>query len=119
FETKPYYSALVKSIFKIGDTYYYARLTNHSKISIYKWVDNFTNFEFLNEFQSNYILAEGLGFVFNDNIIFGLGGSHSGDENGYPTNPQYSNELYYYNTTKDEFRKIENSFYEPRYMSLP
>lgn len=118
FEQKSNYGQLVKSIFKIGDTYYFTKLSGYNKISIYKWVDNFTNFEFLNEYQSEYI-AQGTGFVFNDNIIFGLGGETSADGNGNLTSFILNDKFYYYNTTNNEFKEIKNSFYEGRYVSLP
>ena len=118
FEQKNNYGQLVKSIFKIGDTYYFTKLSDYNKISIYKWIDNFTTFEFLNEYQSEYI-AQGSGFVFNDNIVFGLGGETSSDGNDNITSFQLNKEFYYYNTTNNTFKKIENNFFEGRYVSLP
>jgi len=118
FDKKSNYGQLTKSIFKIEDTYYFTKLSGYDKISIYKWIDNFAQFELLNEYQSNFI-AQGSGFVFKDNIIFGLGGQSSVDENGNMASFQLNDEFYYYNTTNNEFKKIENSFYEGRYVSLP
>lgn len=118
FDQRSNYGQLVKSVFKIGDNYYFTKLTGYNKISIYKWIDNFTNFEFLNDYQSEYI-AQGSGFVFNDNIIFGLGGESSSDGNGTITNYQLNSEFYYYNTTNRKFKKVKNFFYEGRYVSLP
>jgi hypothetical protein len=112
------YSQLVKSIFKIGDTYYFTKIAEYNKILIYKWTDNFTNFEYLNEYQADYI-AQGSGFVFNDNIVFGLGGQATGNQNGDIIDFQLNNKFYYYSTSENVFKKVDNTFYEGRYASLP
>ncbi|QKX06181.1 hypothetical protein HN014_15105 [Aquimarina sp. TRL1] len=109
FDQRKNYGQLVKSVFKIGETYYFTKLSNYNKISIYKWTDNFTKFQLLNEYQSEYI-AQGAGFVYNDNIIFGLGGEAAVGNN---------DKFYYYNITTNEFKEVKNNFYEGRYVSIP
>lgn len=118
FEERPNYGQLVKSIFKINGITYFTKINGYDKIQIYKWNNNYTEFELLNEYQANYI-AQGSGFVFNDKIIFGLGGEASADGNGNITGYNLNDKFYYYDTTKNEFGIIKNSFYQGRYVSLP
>lgn len=118
FELRKNYGQLVRSIFKIGDTVYFTKLTDYDKITIYKWVDNFTKFEFLGNYQAEYI-AQGSAFVYNDNIIFGLGGETASDGNGNLTRVILNDKFFYYNTTKNEFGRIRKSFYEGRFVSIP
>ncbi|MER3376798.1 MAG: hypothetical protein RIM83_19305 [Allomuricauda sp.] len=118
FEKKPNYGQLVKSIYKIGESYYFTKLSDYNSISIYKWNNNFKTLEYINEYETEYI-AQGSGFAYKDNIIFGLGGENSVDENGEITSFKLTDKFYYYNVTNNEFHEVKNSFYQGRFASLP
>ncbi|WP_103069798.1 Kelch repeat-containing protein [Aquimarina sediminis] len=118
FEQRPNYGQLTKSIFKIKGEYYFTKLSDYNKISVYKFSSDFKTFEYLNEYKTDYV-AQGSGFIFNDKIIFGLGGEISVDQNNNISGYQLNNKFYYYDTQTNEFNTIANDFYEGRYLALP
>ncbi|WP_396632573.1 hypothetical protein [Maribacter sp. R86514] len=119
FTQKPVYGILTKTILKIKGSYYYLRLTNGGKMAIYKWIDDFTNFELLNEFKYEDWLTGGSAFVFNDNIVFGLGGDIVTGVHGGIASFSLNDKFYYYDIINNESKKIENSFYTGTFNALP
>lgn len=117
FDESLNFGALENPIVKVGDHYYYLKLIQWNHVEIHKFNPAFTSFELLNEFKTEY-LAHGVVYPFEDKIIFGLGGEHATLE-GSLTDYVITDKFSYYDTTKNEFYEVGNSFYEGRYQGIP
>jgi len=103
---------LVNSIYEVNGEFYYTNLSDYRTISVYKFNADFTEVELINE-QVDKNLDKGSGFVYQDKIIFGLGG------NIEDTNLQLNDTFNYFDTATNEFKTVENRMYESRFISLP
>lgn len=104
---------LSNSIFEINGSYYYAQILARG-MRFSKFSSDFENLETLNEFnyENNFdnAFSGASTWVYDDKIIFGLGGSITQDSNGETiVNSLINNKLFSYDTKTNEFSSLENT----------
>lgn len=99
-----------RAFYKVGNEFYYFNGTSTSSY-ISKWTNNFKNFDYLGNYRSNNI-SDCVGFVYQDFIIYGLGGEVYSNGSGSVKQHFMHDKFYYFNTSTKTFGKVDSSFYD-------
>ncbi len=109
---------LSNSIFKIEGVYYYSQLLR-TGIRISKFLSDYNELETLTETYdfSNEVLESGVSWLYEDKIIFGLGGYIFSEANGTVLESGFNKQLFVYDTKTNEFSTLETIPFEKSFIS--
>lgn len=108
------YGEIHNGAFTIDGIHYILKLDSYNKMGIYKFNEDFSELTLVNNYSTKKFLDSSVALKYGDNIIFGLGGIPSVDNNDIITHDPSNLKFYSYNVKNNLFSEAPTQFYQPR-----
>ncbi|WP_127141997.1 hypothetical protein [Flagellimonas marinaquae] len=108
------FSLVSPNTFVHNNGYYITYVTDEEVFEVHKFSSDFTKLEMVNSYNVGHSLDNGVAMLFEDYIIFGLGGVSNLNEDLSVTFLRSDRRFYFYDLVNDKFLDIPSYFYEGR-----